>query len=70
MVLGEFSTTIDEGFLIENGVKKHPVKNLMAGGHILDLFKNIEVIAREGRTFGKGHFFPIIKVRDVKLSGE
>ncbi|MEM1606567.1 MAG: TldD/PmbA family protein [Candidatus Bathyarchaeia archaeon] len=70
MVSGEFSTTIDEGFLIENGVKKHPVKNLMAGGHVLDLFKNIEVIAREGRTFGKGHFFPIIKVRDVKLSGK
>lgn len=51
-------------------MKKHPVKNLMAGGHILDLFKNIEVIAREGRTFSRGHFFPIIKVRDVKLSGE
>ena len=32
MVSGEFSSTIDEGFLIENGEKKHPVKNLMAGG--------------------------------------
>lgn len=70
MVSGEFSTTIDEGFLIEDGVKKHPVKNLMAGGHILDLFKNIETVSKEGRTFGKGHFFPAIKIKDVKLSGK
>ncbi|MEM3480008.1 MAG: metallopeptidase TldD-related protein, partial [Candidatus Bathyarchaeia archaeon] len=70
MVSGEFSTTIDEGFLIEDGVKKHPVKNLMAGGHILDLFKNIGAISKEGRTFGKGHFFPAIKIKDVKLSGK
>ncbi|MCX8170685.1 MAG: TldD/PmbA family protein [Candidatus Bathyarchaeota archaeon] len=70
MVSGEFSTTIDEGFLVEDGVKKHPVKNLMAGGHILDLFKNIEMISKEGRTFGKGHFFPAVKIKDVKLSGK
>lgn len=70
MVSGEFSTTIDEGFLIEDGEKKHPVKNLMAGGHLLNLFRNIEMISKEGRTFGKGHFFPIIKIREVKLSGK
>ncbi|MBS7625051.1 TldD/PmbA family protein [Candidatus Bathyarchaeota archaeon] len=70
MVSGEFSTTIDEGFLIEGGEKKHPVKNLMAGGHILDLFRNIETISKEGRTFGRGHFFPAVKIRDVKLSGK
>lgn len=70
MVSGEFSTTIDEGFLIENGEKGHPVKNLMIGGHILNLLENIELISREGRTFGKGHFFPSIKIREVKLSGK
>jgi len=70
MVSGEFSTTIDEGFLIEGGEKKHPVKNLMAGGHILNLFKNIELISKEGRLFGKGHFFPIVKIGEVKLSGK
>jgi len=70
MVSGEFSTTIDEGFLIENGEKKHPVKNLMAGGHILDMLRNIELISKDGRIFGKGHFFPAIKVRGVKLSGK
>jgi PmbA protein len=70
MVSGEFSTTIDEGFLIENGEKKHPVKNLMAGGHILDLYRNIELISKEGRIFGKGFFFPSIKIRQVKLSGK
>ena len=70
MVSGEFSTTIDEGFLIEDGEKKHPVKNLMAGGHILELYKNIELISKEGRTLGKGHFFPAIKISQVKLAGE
>ncbi|MEM2936653.1 MAG: metallopeptidase TldD-related protein, partial [Candidatus Bathyarchaeia archaeon] len=70
MVSGEFSSTIDEGFLIAGGEKKHPVKNLMAGGHILDLYKNIELISREGRTIGRGHFFPAVKIGQVKLAGK
>lgn len=70
MVSGEFSTTIDEGFLIENGEKRYPVKNLMAGGHIIDLYRNIELISKEGRTFGKGFFFPLVKIRQAKLSGK
>lgn len=70
MVSGEFSSTIDEGFLIEGGEKKHPVKNLMAGGHILELYKNIELISREGRTIGKGYFFPAVKISQVKLAGK
>jgi len=70
LVSGEFSTTIDEGFLIEDGEKKHPVKNLMAGGHILELYKSIELISREGRTLGKGHFFPAVKISQVKLAGK
>jgi len=70
MVSGEFSTTIDEGFLIDHGEKKHPVKNLMAGGHILELYKNIELISKEGRTLGKGHFYPSIKISQTKLAGK
>ncbi|MBS7611659.1 TldD/PmbA family protein [Candidatus Bathyarchaeota archaeon] len=69
IVSGEFSATIDEGFLIEDSEKKHPVKNLMAGGHILNLFRDIELISKEGRVFGGGHFFPAVKIREVKLSG-
>ncbi|MEM3041428.1 MAG: TldD/PmbA family protein [Nitrososphaerota archaeon] len=69
-VSGDFSSTIDEGFLIEGGEKKHPVKNLMAGGHILELFSNIELISREGRTIGKGHFFPAIKISQIRLAGK
>jgi len=69
-VSGEFSTTIDEGFLIEDGEKKHPVRNLMAGGHILEAYRNIELISKEGRTIGKGHFFPAIKIGEVKLAGK
>ncbi len=70
MVSGEFSSTIDEGFLIENGERTHPVKNLMVGGHILELYENIEMISKEGRTIGKGHFFPAIKISQIKLAGE
>jgi len=69
MISGEFSSTIDEGFLIEDGEKKHPVRNLMAGGHVLELYKNIELISKEGRTIGKGHFFPAIKISHAKLAG-
>ncbi len=69
-VSGEFSTTIDEGFLIEDGEKKHPVKNLMAGGHILDVYKSVELISKEGRTLGKGYFFPAVKISQMKLSGK
>jgi PmbA protein len=70
IISGEFSSTIDEGFLIEGGEKKHPVKNLMAGGHILELLKNIEMISKEGRTIGKGYFFPTLKISQVKLAGQ
>ncbi|MFQ6094995.1 MAG: TldD/PmbA family protein [Candidatus Bathyarchaeia archaeon] len=70
IVSGEFSSTIDEGFLIERGEKKHPVKNLMAGGHILELYKHIELISKEGRTIGKGHFFPAVKISRIKLAGK
>jgi len=69
-VSGEFSSTIDEGFLVENGEKKHPVKNLMAGGHVLELFRDIELISKEGRTVGKGFFFPYVKIKEVKFAGK
>ncbi|MCS7120046.1 MAG: TldD/PmbA family protein [Nitrososphaerota archaeon] len=69
MVSGEFSNTVDEGFFIKNGEKIHPIKNLMMGGHLLDLFRNIELISKEGRTIGKGFFFPSIKIGNVKFAG-
>ncbi len=70
MVSGELSSTVDEGFLIEGGERAHPVRNLMMGGHILELYRNIEAVSREGRTLGKGHFFPAVKIRGVKLAGK
>ena len=69
-VSGEFSSTIDEGFLVENGEKKHPIKNLMAGGHMLELFRDVEQVSKEGRTIGKGYFFPNVKIKQVKLAGK
>ncbi|MBO3802848.1 MAG: hypothetical protein JTT11_03075, partial [Candidatus Brockarchaeota archaeon] len=69
LVSGEFSTTVDQGFLIENGERKSPVKNAMVGGHILELFGKIESVSKEGRTIGKGHFFPAIKVSQAKIAG-
>lgn len=70
MVSGELSSTIDEGFLIEGGERKHPVKNLMVGGYMLDLYTNIEAVSKEGRELGKGHFFPAIKIGRAKLAGK
>jgi len=70
MVSGELSSTIDEGFLIEGGERRHPVKNLMVGGYMLDLYRNIESVSKEGRELGKGHFFPAIKIDRAKLAGK
>jgi len=68
-VTGEFSSTLDEAFLIENGEVKHPVKNLMAGGHVLELCRGIDMISKEGRTYGRGHFVPYVRASGVRLSG-
>ncbi|MEM3693297.1 MAG: TldD/PmbA family protein [Candidatus Bathyarchaeia archaeon] len=70
MVSGELSSTIDEGFFIERGEKIHPVKNLMIGGHIVEILRRIELISKEGRTIGRGHFFPAIKVSEIRLAGK
>ena len=56
--------------MIEGGERKHPVKNLMVGGYMLDLYRNIEAVSKEGRELGKGHFFPAIKIGRVKLAGK
>ncbi|MEM2320266.1 MAG: TldD/PmbA family protein [Candidatus Bathyarchaeia archaeon] len=70
IVSGELSTTVDEGFLIEGGEKSFPVKNLMVGGHILEILRGIDLVSKEGRVFGGGHFFPAIRIREAKISGE
>jgi PmbA protein len=70
IVSGELSSTIDEGFLIEAGERRQPVKNLMAGGHILELYRDLDLISKEGRTIGKGNFFPSLRIGQVKLSGK
>jgi len=69
MVSGELSTTVDEGFLLENGERRHPVKNLMVGGQILELYKGIETLSREGRALGGGHFFPAVRISSTKVAG-
>lgn len=70
IVSGELSTTIDEGFLIERGEKVFPIKNCMVGGHMLEILSCIDLVSKEGRTFGGGHFFPAIRIREAKVSGE
>jgi PmbA protein len=69
IVTGDFSSTIHEGFLIENGERVHSTKNIMIGGNILELCKGIELISKEGRTIGKGNFVPAIKVNKLRIAG-
>jgi PmbA protein len=66
---GDFSSTIHEGFLIENGEKIHSSKNIMIGGNILELYKGIKLISKEGRTIGKGNFIPAIKINKLRVAG-
>jgi len=42
---GDFSVSTTGAFKIENGEIKHPIKEAMLGGNILDLLKKVELVA-------------------------
>jgi len=35
----------------------------------LDLYRDVELISKEGRTIGKGYFYPAVKIGQMKLAG-
>ncbi|MHA1450910.1 MAG: metallopeptidase TldD-related protein [Candidatus Hodarchaeales archaeon] len=49
-VTGTFSVVVDQGFLIENGEIKHPVKGVSVSGNFYDGWKNIREIAGDSEV--------------------
>lgn len=69
---GDFSLNISSGFLIEDGVLKSGVKNIMISGNVYDLFQNVGAIGNKlevmyGSNFEMG-YSPIVLFSNVKIS--
>lgn len=51
-VSGDFSGVVKGGFLIENGGKKHPVKETLIAGNVFERINNIQAVSEERKTVG------------------
>ncbi|MHA2120069.1 MAG: TldD/PmbA family protein [Promethearchaeota archaeon] len=65
---GDFSGLILNGNLIENGEIKKPLNETMVGINLLDLYKNIEAVSKEYKTYGAFQA-PYTLVKDVQIIG-
>jgi PmbA protein len=65
---GDFSGLILIGNLIRNGEIKEPLNETMIGINLLNLFKNIDAVSRENKTYGSLQA-PYVRVKDVKIIG-
>jgi PmbA protein len=61
------SRMVDNGYLIEDGKIKHPIKNTMVGITVFDAFKNIDAISKEIVEYW-GSKTPNIRIAKVKIS--
>ncbi|MEM3088105.1 MAG: metallopeptidase TldD-related protein, partial [Candidatus Bathyarchaeia archaeon] len=73
---GDFSVLLTGAFKIENGEIKHPVKEAMVGGNILDFLKKIDLIANDVKQMPYAWYgddatlmAPSILVRGVTVAG-
>ncbi len=69
MVTGDLSALVSQGFYIENGEIKHPVKETLIGINMKDLFSNITRIAADVRRIGP-LITPSMLVKDVKVASK
>ena len=65
---GDFSGLILHGNLIKNGEVKDALNETMFGINLLDLFKNIEAISKEFKTYGP-YRAPYVKIKEVQIIG-
>ncbi len=70
---GNFSGSVKQGFLIENGAIKHPIMGAMISGNSYKLMKTISGISKEFKTVESlgipSARSPIIRVEKVKITG-
>ena len=65
---GDFSGLILHGNLIENGELIHPLNETMVAINLLDLFKNIDAVSKELKTYGS-YQAPYVRIKDVQILG-
>ena len=65
---GDFSTTVDFGFKIENGRLAYPVKNTMIAGNMLTFLHGLDAVSSDYRE-EPGGIMPTIRVQDVRVAG-
>lgn len=66
-VSGDFSVGIS-GIYIEKGEKKHPVKEVVVSGNVLEVFKNIKAVGNDMKFFGNIGS-PTLFVEGIDISG-
>jgi len=65
---GDFSGLIMQGNLIENGEIKEPLNETMFGINLIDLFKKIEFVSKDYKTYGVFRA-PFVKISEVSIIG-
>jgi PmbA protein len=68
MASGDFSSSVDFGFKIENGELAYPVKNTMIAGNILEFFANLDAVSSDARR-EPGSIMPTIRVSGLRVAG-
>ncbi len=67
-ITGDFSVGA-AGFLIEQGRAAHPVKGIAISGNIVDLFRDVEMVADDLRFYG-GIGAPSLRIAALDVSGD
>jgi PmbA protein len=67
-VTGDFSSSIDFAFKIENGELAYPVKKGAMGGNIIELLKSVDAISSDYRA-EPGSVMPTVRVRVARIAG-
>jgi len=70
---GDFSLGLLEGFYIEDGKIKHPIKNAMVAGNVYELLNNITAVGSETKHAFAGHgafYLPEIAIGKIRLIGK
>jgi PmbA protein len=67
-VTGQFSSTIDFGFKIEQGELAYPIRNAAMGGSFLELLASIDAVSSDYRE-EPGSLMPTIRVTSMRIAG-
>ncbi len=65
---GDFSGLILQGNLIKDGEIGEPLNETMFGINLFDLFKNIDAVSKECKTYGR-YQAPYVRIKDVQIIG-